>query len=190
MSADPSKIDVDPKSGAVTIPAQGAYSGASIPQSAIQSNMARYDATLNRRGQTPQFLGTGGYMGTQNPQSGITAGDQANPYLPKSTTDLNAIPDGSWFVSPQDGKTYQKAGSQAQKTTQADTGGTGAQLASAGDGTGQQQPDYSDLAQMTPSNTPGTFDLGTLPLGGGDQGTDLADAIRQAQVGQSLQGVA
>ncbi|PYK18094.1 MAG: hypothetical protein DME55_07695 [Verrucomicrobia bacterium] len=172
ISKDPDTVDVDPKTGAITLKPKGSYPGAHISSEEVQSNMARYDATSVQRGGKPSYVDR--YMGSAAPQSGLGAGSQENPYTPKGTVELNAVPEGGWFVSPSDGKTYQKQpharpAPEEKKTT----------------GLGTETPEGTQLASA-PEAAGTPVDLGQLPAGG--QGTDLADAIARARAAQSLQG--
>jgi hypothetical protein len=192
------KVDIDsatgkPKPGdygegndAVTVKKDGSISlakGATIPADHLADIMARYDATKVRQGGKPSYIGQ--YLGTRNPQTGEDGGSSANPYTPKTTVELNALPPGTWFVNPNDGKTYQKGGTPQgdQKTSQV-PGDQGQGLADVTAQPIEQQPPV-DLASLSPSNVPGSFDLGTLPTGGLPD-TDLADAIKRARVADQI----
>jgi hypothetical protein len=204
------KVDIDsatgkPKPGvygegndAVTVTKDGSISlakGATIPADHLPAIMARYDATKVRQGGKPSYIGQ--YLGTQNPQTGEDGGSSANPYTPKTTVELNALPPGTWFVNPNDGKTYQKGGTPqpsdqgGQKTSQADT----SDQAQVADVTQPQQPPIQaqpppQLADLTPSSTPGAFDLGTLPTGGLPDTTSLGDELAKARAADFLRGLA
>jgi hypothetical protein len=233
----PPSMTVD-KDGNVTLAPKGTYPGAYLPAEAVQQNMARNDATAVKQGASPRF--TDQYLKTQHPEAGLPNGDAANPYMPKSTLELDAIPGGKWFVNPQDGKPYQKQapGQQpsaqqppAKGTTQVDPGDQNRQVANIGpqappllslssgqpqapqqalaggdQGQGGQdytggQPQLSQLSPVTPqapvdlaavsgTNTPSSFNLGQPASGGLPQDQQLADEIKRTQLANYLQGVA
>jgi hypothetical protein len=145
-----------------------------------------------------------------NPNSGQPSGTQVNPVKVENNLQLRALPFGTWIQGPDGTVTQKKAlAPQGQKTSQADTGDQGQQVA---DVTQPQQPASlqdtgladaiaqrraveaqppPQLAALTPSSTPGSFDLGQLPPTGGlPQDTDLADAIARARAGDQLSAAA
>jgi hypothetical protein len=228
------KIEPDPATGkpkpgvyeGVTVKDDGSLvfdKGPTISADHLPKLMARYDATSLKHGFKPVY--TGQYLGTQNPQSGSAGGSVTNPYTPKDTLEVNALPPGSYFVNPKDNKTYQMPGGEAAATTtgnvppghqelgppkptaQVDTGAAPVAAAQApvpapADMTAAQAatpnmvaaatpavtPQPVDVASAIPANTPATFNVGQSNAGLPD--TALADAIRQSQAAQALQGVA
>jgi hypothetical protein len=190
-----SDVRVDPDTGAVTLKSTAGHPGASIPYNEIQDNMKRYDATLVRQGKDPRFNDQ--YLGTQNPQSGLPNGDTANPYMPKSTLELQTVPPGKWFVNPQDGRPYQKQAPgqpatqqppAAQKTSQVDTGPTSSQqVASAGPQPQTQPPPLLSLSSGQPQTpqqglTSGDSGQGQDYTGGQPQLSQLSPVTPQAPV--------
>jgi hypothetical protein len=167
-----SDVTVDPDTGDVTLKGSGQHAGAHIPFNDLKQNMVRYDGTLVSQGKQPRF--TDQYLKTQHPETGLPAGDAANPFTPGNTPEERmAIPAGKWYINPLDGKPYQKQapGQQApaqqapaQKTSQVDTGDQNQQVASAGPPSQTAMP---SLLQPLPGGQPSTPQQG---LAGGDQG--------------------
>jgi hypothetical protein len=179
----PPSMSVD-KDGNVTLAPKGNYPGAYMPAAEVQTNMARNDATAVKGGAQPRF--TDQYLKTQHPEAGLPSGDPANPYTPKSTLELDAIPGGKWFVNPQDGKPYQKQAPgqpatqqpPAQKTSQVDTGPSPSQqVASAGPPSQTQPPPLLSLSSGQPQAP-------QQGLTGGDQGQGQDYTGGQPQLSQ------
>lgn len=169
ISADEEIAKVNPDTGDVTLMPKGGYAGARISNEDLRANMKRYDATTVQRGGNPTY--TSQYMESQAPETGKEGGTQENPYLPKDKVDLNAIPPEKYFLNPNDNKVHQKLSPQGgQKTTQADTGDQGNQLAM-----------YTPPEPLAPSQTPNMPDEGMPP----DQGALLASASDFGQGDQS-----
>jgi hypothetical protein len=152
----PPSMSVD-KDGNVTLAPKGNYPGAYMPADEVQKNMARNDATAVKGGAQPRF--TDNYLKPQHPESGLPGGDAANPYMPKSTLDLDAIPPGKSFVNPTDNKVYQKQApgqsattppAPAKPTAQIDSGTPSQQVTSAGPSSQTQPPPLLSLSSGQP----------------------------------------
>jgi hypothetical protein len=164
----PPSMSVD-KDGNVTLAPKGSYPGAYLPADEAQKNMARNDATVVKGGGQPRFIDN--YLKTQHPEAGLPGGDAANPYLPKSNLDLDAIPPGKSYVDPTDNKVYtkqppQKSAAQqppTKGTTQVDTGDQSQQVASLSPQPQTQPPPLLSLSSGQPQPP-------AQGLTGGDQG--------------------
>ena len=204
QSATPDELQVGPDYSMTFTP--GGKTQAHIPGDDVKNFMTRYDAARVRNGQNPLFVDH--YLQTQSPESGDPGGSAANPYKVQNNVQLRALPEGSHFINPKDGKIYQKSPAPAaeqagQPTTQiapSATGGT--QLADLAALSPPRSPSSQVLPEMTgptptpmpqsaalvPSNMPASFSLGQLPTGGGMPDTQLADAIKMARATENLGG--
>jgi hypothetical protein len=186
--ADPNNPDSKPKP-IMTLPADQA-----------QYWLSRYNAASVRSGQQPLFTDK---FPSANPNSGQPAGSQVNPFKPANQLEARSLPYNKFFIDPNTGQVGQKLPEDkqqppaGQKTSQVDTGDQGQQVADTTQpDQGQQVADTGDqgpqgpppaLAALVPGSTPGSFDLGQLPVAGGlPQDTVLADAIKRAQTQEAL----
>jgi hypothetical protein len=169
--------------------------------------LARLNAARVRGGQQPVLSDK---FPSANPNSGQPAGTEINPYKPSNQLEARSLPYNKFFIDPNSGQIGQKLPEEKQpspekKTSQADTGDQGTNLAlytgpeqpitpnkipgpapMPSGGTPPEPPADFRLAGLTPGSAPGSFDLGQSPTGGLPQDTALADAIARARAQDQL----